>query len=79
MDEKKIIFILSYITEGTARAWKETFVRDVINSQENNFGTLKQFIDNLKKACKASDADGDARAKLQQLKQEKDSMDNYVA
>ena len=25
-DEKKIIFMLSYMTEGTARAWKEAFV-----------------------------------------------------
>src|ERR1700678_4397954 len=55
-DEKKIVFMLSYMTEGTACAWKEAFVRDVINSQANNFGSLKQFTINLKKAFEASDS-----------------------
>jgi hypothetical protein len=80
-DEKKIIFMLSFMTEGTARAWKEAFVRDVIGQPGpiNNFGTLRQFIDNLKKVFEAPDAEGDARAKLQQLKQGKDSVDEYMA
>src|ERR1700678_1758893 len=78
-DEKKIIFMLSYMTEGTARAWKEAFVRDIINSPTNNFGSLKQFTANLKRAFEASDSEGDARAKLRQLKQGKDSVDDYVA
>src|SRR6202522_59591 len=78
-DEKKIIFMLSYMTEGTARAWKEAFVRDIINSPINDFGSLKQFTDNLKRAFEASDSEGDARAKLRQLNQGKDSVDDYVA
>src|SRR6202522_1043736 len=78
-DEKKIIFMLSYMTEGTARAWKEAFVRDIINSPINDFGSLKQFTDNLKRAFEASDSEGDARARLRQLNQGKDSVDDYVA
>src|ERR1700678_2125830 len=78
-DEKQIIFMLLYMTEGTAQAWKKAFVRDVINTQANDFGSLKQFTDNLKKAFEASDSEGDARAKLRQLKQGKDSVDDYVA
>src|SRR5271155_3768606 len=78
-DEKKIIFMLSYMTEGTARAWKEAFVRDIINSPTNDFGSLKQFTVNLKKAFEAPDSEGDARAKLRQLNQGKDSVDDYVA
>src|SRR5271168_4560098 len=78
-DEKKIIFMLSFMTEGTAQAWKEVFVQDIINNQANNFGTLLQFIANLKKAFEAPDAKGDARARLRQLKQGKDSVDDYVA
>src|SRR6202522_313530 len=78
-DEKKIIFMLSYMTKGTARAWKEAFVRDIINTQTNDFGSLKQFTVDLKKAFEASDSEGDARAKLRQLKQGKDSVDDYVA
>ena len=58
---------------------EEVFFWDVINNQANNFGTLLQFIANLKKAFEAPDAEGDARAKLQQLKQGKDSVDDYVA
>src|ERR1700678_3094677 len=67
------------MTERTACAWKEAFVRDVINSQANDFGSLKQFTNNLKKAFKASDSEGDARAKLRQLEQGKDSVNDYVA
>src|SRR6202522_1067473 len=78
-DEKKIIFMLSYMTEGTACAWKEAFVRDVIDTQTNDFGSLKQFTVDLKKAFEASDSEGDARAKLRQLNQGKDSVDDYVA
>src|SRR5271168_1324471 len=78
-DEKQIIFMLSYMTEGTARAWKEAFVRNVINSQANNFRSLKQFTIDLKKAFEASDSEGDARAKLRQLNQRKDYVDDYVA
>src|ERR1700678_4568336 len=78
-DEKQIIFMLSYMMEGTARAWKAAFVQNVINSQANDFRSLKQFTVNLRKAFEASDSEGDARAKLQQLKQGKDSVDDYVA
>src|ERR1700678_720191 len=78
-NEKQIIFWLSYMMEGTACAWKEAFIRDVINTQTNNFGSLKQFTINLKEAFEASDSKGDARAKLRQWKQGKDSVDDYVA
>src|ERR1700678_3298863 len=78
-DEKQIIFMLSYMMEGTARAWKEAFFRDVINTQTNDVGSLKQFTISLKKAFEASDSEGDARAKLRQLNQGKDSVDDYVA
>src|ERR1700678_3013830 len=54
-DKKKIIFMLSYMTEGTARAWKEAFVQNIINSPTDNFGSLKQFTVDLKKAFEASD------------------------
>src|SRR5271168_4125932 len=63
----------------TARAWKEAFVQDVINSPGNHFRSLKQFTVDLKKAFEASDSEGDARAKLRQLKQGKDLVDDYVA
>ena len=51
----------------------------LINSPANNFGSLEQFTVDLKKAFEASDSEGDARAKLRQLKQGKDSVDDYVA
>src|ERR1700678_1509882 len=65
-DEKKIIFMLSYMTEGTAGAWKEAFVQDVISSPKNDFVSLKRFTVNLKKAFEALDSEGNARAKLRQ-------------
>ena len=40
-DEKKIIFVLSHITGGMARAWKETWLTKKIAS--NNLGTFNEF------------------------------------
>ena len=40
---------------------------------------MKDFIDEVKKAFRAADTEGDARAKLRQLRQGKNTVDEYVA
>jgi len=78
-DMKKIVFMLSFMKKGTALTWKESWTQEKLATATQDFGTIKSFIDELKKAFSAADTEGDARAKLRQLRQGKNSVDEYVA
>ena len=73
-DKKKILFILSYMTEGTAEAWREVYM----DEKNGAYGLYPTFITELKKAFSAADTEGKAWAQLQQLRQGKDSADEYI-
>jgi hypothetical protein len=54
-DEKKIGFILSFMDEGDAGAWKEKFISHAMidaerRGEELSFGTLEDFKENFKKS-----------------------------
>ena len=66
-DDKRIIFILSYMTKGTAKAWKEAYFQDIITRKYVTFGSYNNFIEKVQKAFAAADVEGDARATLRQL------------
>ena len=74
-NKKKILFILSYMTEETAEAWKEVFM----DEKNGSYGTFTKFLATLKKAFSAADAEGEAQAQLRHLRQTKDTVDEYVA
>jgi len=78
-DMKKIVFMLSFMKKGTATSWKEAWTQEKLATTTQDFGTLKDFIEELKKAFRASDTEGDARARLRQLRQGKGTVDEYVA
>ena len=59
-DDKKIILILSYMTKGMAKAWKEAFVQNVITRDPPAFGSYNKFLKNVHKAFAAADIEGDA-------------------
>ena len=67
------------MTKGTALAWKEAWTQHILDEENGNFGTLEDFIKEVKKAFSAADTEGDARAKLRQLRQGKGSVDEYIA
>jgi Ty3 transposon capsid-like protein len=55
-DDKKISFILSYLTGGDAAIWKQQFIQTKIEEHEEeegtkepNWGTYKKFVEALKK------------------------------
>jgi hypothetical protein len=54
-DDKKISFILSYLTRGDAAIWKQQFIQSKIEEHERdktkepNWGTYKSFVEALKK------------------------------
>ena len=64
-DDKKIAFVLSFMKEGDAEAWKEEFVAHVFADSDGrgddlSFGTFKAFRESLEKSFSPYDALGDA-------------------
>ena len=76
---KKIIFVLSFLKKGTALTWKESWAQEKLATTTPDLGTFTDFKNELKKAFSAADTEGDARAKLRQLRQGKNPVDEYVA
>ena len=72
-DEKKVIFVLSFMTEGDAATWREQWLDDLDakaaanNTTEMDFGTFANFLKLLEKDFTAYDASGDALEKIKTL------------
>src|SRR5271168_1707646 len=78
-DLKKVIFMLSYMKGGTAQAWKESFITVAIAKVPADYGTIKDFLKELRTAFDLADSEGEARAKISKLRQGKDSVDEYIS
>jgi hypothetical protein len=65
-DDKKISFILSYLTGGDAAIWKQQFIQTKIEENEEeetkepNWGTYKDFVEALKKMFQLYDEPAEA-------------------
>ena len=78
-NDKKITFILSFLTDGAAWTWKESFLTKNAKKEEGyNLGTTTAFTTALEDAFSPSDVAGNAQAGLQNLKQT-GSADEYVS
>ena len=78
-NKKKIIFILSFLTDGAAWTWKESFLTEKTKKEKGyNLGTAAAFTTALKDTFSPSDITGNAQAGLQNLKQTR-SADEYVS
>ena len=64
-DDKKIIFVLSLITGGMAKAWKENWLAEKIAA--NDLGTFNAFKATLEKTFTQIDEGGHARAILKTM------------
>ena len=49
-DDKRIAFILSFFTMGSAAIWASTFHNKVLKASSMGFETLKKFLDEYNKA-----------------------------
>src|SRR5271163_4828931 len=68
-DDKKIAFVLSFMNEGDAAAWKEEYIDVAINSEgEITFGTFDDFKTRLVKAFAPYDAPGDALEEMRRMR-----------
>ena len=72
-DEKKVVFVLSFMTEGNAATWREQWLDDLdakaqaANKTEMDFGMFGAFIKLLEKDFAAYDTPGDALEKMKNL------------
>ena len=71
-DDKKIAFIMSFMTDGDAALWKQEFISKVIQDSvtagnDISFGMYKSFIESLEKSFLPYDAPGDALDAMKRL------------
>ena len=84
-DEKKIMYLLSFMTEGDAALWKEEFLAWKIKEAEKNntdlkLGTFKEVKEMIKKLFEPFDGPGDALEEMKCLKMANNSnIDKHVA
>jgi Retrotransposon gag protein len=73
-DDKKISFILSYLTGGDAAVWKQQFIQTKIeegleaNNDEPDWGTYNEFLDALKKTFQPYDEPAEALEDIKKLR-----------
>jgi hypothetical protein len=75
-DDKKIIFTLSLINGGTARAWKENWLAKKITA--GSLGTYEALKGDLTATFTQIDEGGHARALLKSMRQKKGTLNEYI-
>ena len=84
-NEKKIVYLLSFMMEGDAASWKEEFLACKIDEAEKNdtdlkLGTFKEVKETIKKSFKPFDGPGDALEEMKRLWMANNSnIDKHVA
>ena len=71
-DDKKIAFVMSFMTDRDAALWKEEFIGKVIRDSiargdDITFGSYKKFIESLEKSFSPYNAPGDALDAMKHL------------
>ena len=84
-DDKKIAFVLSFMNDGDAAAWKEECISKMMEEAAKTngdltFGSFKDFQKSLEKAFAPYDAPGDALEQMRRLRMTSNqSMDEHIA
>ena len=84
-NEKKIAYLLSFMTEGDAASWKEEFLAQKIKEAEKNntnlkLGTFKEVKDMIKKLFEPFNRPGDALEEMKRLQMTNNgNIDEHVA
>jgi Retrotransposon gag protein len=84
-DLRKIVFVLSFMTTGSAATWKAQFIEEAYANPtpanpNDRLGTYTQFRKDLIKAFSMFDSVGDALDKLRSLRKKKtESIDKHIA
>ena len=85
-NEKKVVFVLSFMTEGDAATWREQWLDDLdakakaANKTEMDFGTLADLIKLLEADFATYDAPGDALETMKNLQYDtKTSIKDHIS
>jgi len=77
-DEKKVVTALTYMTEGTAASWSNTFYQ-VCEERTAKYGTWADFEKEFREMFIPTDASIVALYKIQRLNQLQKSLTSYIA
>jgi len=75
-NSQQIIFILSFMKDGTAGSWKQSFWTQA--RENNNLGTWDQFKRALRESFSISDKEGDAVTKMETEMMSSQMADEYI-
>ena len=85
-DERKVVFTLSFMTEGDVANWKDQWLDELEEeatkkkSSKLDFGNYEDFLDLLKKDFAEYDAPGDALNEMKTLRYDpKTSIDDHIS
>ena len=85
-DEKKVVFVLSFMTEGDTATWREQWFDDldakakIANKTEMDFGTFGELIKLLEKYFTAYNAPGDTLENMKNLRFDtKASIEDHIS
>ena len=85
-NEKKVVFVLSFMTEGDAATWREQWLDDLdakakaANKTDMDFRTFSDLIKELEKDFAAYDAPGIALENMKKLKYDmKTSIEDHIS
>ena len=75
-NNQQIIFALSFMKDGTAGSWKQSFWTQA--RENNNLGTWDQFTRALRDLFSAPDKKGDAVTKMETEMMSSQTADEYI-
>lgn len=79
-NEKKVAFVLSFMTEGNAQSWADDFLNTAFETTPATLGTITELYKKIKDYFEPADAVQKAIASLASVEQEpKESVEDYVA
>ena len=85
-DKRKVVFVLSFMTEGDAVNWKDQWLDELEEgatrggSPKLDFGTYEDFLELLKKDFAEYDAPGDTLDEMKMLRYDpKTSIDDHIS
>ena len=63
-NDKRVAYVLSFMTKGTAKTWKEAFITDTNSAGVLTLGAYNALNTTLLKVFATGDTKGEARSKL---------------
>jgi Ty3 transposon capsid-like protein len=78
-DQDKVLFVLSYMSDGDAASWKEEFFDTKDQIVPLDLGTYKNLIDEITKDFSPYDAPKDAIYEMKELRMGNTSIEEHVA